>query len=302
MHTDTILTLREQYTALIKTLMAIGDGHQAYKCAQLAVESGVWKDPLQRPIVFDPTLPQRPVYDSSKLWFVSYLENQYPAIRDEVLHVVNPYSGGFSPVEDPLLGKGRWDQVVFYERGIRMDRACALFPKTSEIMAGIPDAIHSDGLIMLSWLHPNSHIVPHCGSTNLRLRVHLGIKVPNGACMRVGNTNIVWQEGRCVVFDDSFEHEVWNKSSEPRIVLLFDVAHPELSPSSPTLELTPPNGIEETIRRFLGSRGIARVERDAKTDEVTLIPDQTTSLTITRYMRNLNCTSVELKYGGVVID
>ena len=47
--------------------------------------------------------------------------------------------------------------------------------------------------------------------------------------MRVGNSSRAWVEGRVSVFDDSFDHEVWNGCSAPRAVLLIDVWHPELS-------------------------------------------------------------------------
>ena len=44
--------------------------------------------------------------------------------------------------------------------------------------------------------------------------------------MRVGDRKVVWREGNCVVFDDSFEHEVQNDTDETRAVLLFDFDRP----------------------------------------------------------------------------
>jgi len=50
---------------------------------------------------------------------------------------------------------------------------------------------------------------PHCGPSNTRIRAHLGLVVPEGCCrMRVANETIEWKEGKIIVFDDSFEHEV----------------------------------------------------------------------------------------------
>jgi aspartyl/asparaginyl beta-hydroxylase (cupin superfamily) len=40
---------------------------------------------------------------------------------------------------------------------------------------------------------------------------------------------VSWQEGKCLVFDDSFEHEVWNKSDSERVVLLIQFWHPDLT-------------------------------------------------------------------------
>lgn len=85
-----------------------------------------------------------------------------------------------------------------------------------------------------STLHAQSSIAPHCAPCNLRLRVHLPLVAASHdsyECgMRVGGSVVPWTEGRAVVFDDAFEHEVWNRTiSRDRVVLLFDVWHPDLT-------------------------------------------------------------------------
>ena len=44
--------------------------------------------------------------------------------------------------------------------------------------------------------------------------------------MRVGDKMIYWEEGKCVIFDDTHKHEVWNDTDGIRVVLLFDVFRP----------------------------------------------------------------------------
>ena len=44
--------------------------------------------------------------------------------------------------------------------------------------------------------------------------------------MRVGGEVRHWEVGQVVVFDDSYEHEVWNETDEVRIVLLFQIDRP----------------------------------------------------------------------------
>ena len=39
----------------------------------------------------------------------------------------------------------------------------------------------------------------------------------------------MWQSDQCVTFDDTFTHEAWNRSSETRVVLIFDTWNPDLS-------------------------------------------------------------------------
>jgi beta-hydroxylase len=44
--------------------------------------------------------------------------------------------------------------------------------------------------------------------------------------MDVGNARVCWEQGKVVVFDDTFEHAVWNNTEQERIVLLFDFDRP----------------------------------------------------------------------------
>jgi aspartate beta-hydroxylase len=86
------------------------------------------------------------------------------------------------------------------------------------------------GLIYVSRLRAHTHIDAHRGPTNLRVRCHLGLDVPEGDCaIRVGADTRRWTEGRCLVFDDYFEHEAWNHTDEDRLVLIVDLWHPGLS-------------------------------------------------------------------------
>ena len=85
-------------------------------------------------------------------------------------------------------------------------------------------------------LKSGTHIVPHVGPTNLKLRAHLGLKIPktevkNNSYIRVADQILYWEEGKMIIFDDSFEHEVWhfNENDEFRIILYMDFWHPDLS-------------------------------------------------------------------------
>jgi aspartyl/asparaginyl beta-hydroxylase (cupin superfamily) len=79
-------------------------------------------------------------------------------------------------------------------------------------------------------MRPMTHITPHRGPTNLRLRCHFAIKVPAGDCaIRVEDETRQWSEGRCLVFDDFLVHEAWNHTEADRVVLIIDLWHPDLS-------------------------------------------------------------------------
>ena len=46
--------------------------------------------------------------------------------------------------------------------------------------------------------------------------------------IRAGNETKGWKNGKCIAFDDSFEHTAWNHSPKPRLVLILDVWHPDM--------------------------------------------------------------------------
>ena len=175
-------------------------------------------------------------------------------------------------VDENLTASGRWEQVVFYDGGERFDPACSRFPVLAKAMAAIPEATtQGPGAVCLSWLYPGTHVKPHCGRSNAYLRVHLGLRVPGLARMRVGSQTVTWQEGGCLVFDDSFEHEVWNDGDEPRVVLLFDVWHPGLSAHRRTALAGLRPNIHDKILAFMVERNLTRIETHA--DDLRLVPN-----------------------------
>jgi aspartate beta-hydroxylase len=61
--------------------------------------------------------------------------------------------------------------------------------------------------------------------------VHLPLIVPNpDACgITVAGETMRWEVGKALVFDDAYEHEVWNDGDDDRVVLLLDTWHPDLT-------------------------------------------------------------------------
>jgi aspartyl/asparaginyl beta-hydroxylase (cupin superfamily) len=102
-------------------------------------------------------------------------------------------------------------------------------PRTAALMREIPGMKTA----MFSILSPRKHILDHRGPYKGVLRYHLGLIVPKDAeaCrIRVGEDFRHWQEGESMVFDDTFNHEVWNDTDETRVVLFVDVLRPLPSP------------------------------------------------------------------------
>ena len=93
----------------------------------------------------------------------------------------------------------------------------------------MPRILGRSPFALFSLLQPGAHIKPHTGLFNTRLICHVPLIVPRGCQIRVGNETREWEEGKALIFDDSFEHEAWNRSAEARVVLIFEVWRPEIS-------------------------------------------------------------------------
>ena len=75
-----------------------------------------------------------------------------------------------------------------------------------------------------SALAPGTCIAPHTGYPDGVLRCHLGLVIPPDCALRVGDDVQAWENGKCLIFDDTAEHEAWNRSDRTRVVLLLDFA------------------------------------------------------------------------------
>jgi hypothetical protein len=132
-------------------------------------------------------------------------------------------SGGF------LFTKGNWDTVQLVHRGARQE-ASKRFPRTMETLERTPGGA-SCGMSFFSTLQPGAVIRPHTGFTNVHLRAHLVLKEADGARFRVDSEWVKWNEGDLLVFDDTYEHEAIADDTHERVVLLFDIWHPDLAPA-----------------------------------------------------------------------
>jgi len=180
-----------------------------------------------------PELSGEPWLHPSDFPLVAFLESHFAAIREEVISL-DPWR--FHRESERIKRSGDWDVAFFYERGRRHDEVCEACPVTTRGIEGHGTVRTMAGLIYVSRMRAGTHIDAHHGPTNLRVRCHLGITVPEGDCaIRVGDVTRRWEEGKCLVFDDHFEHEAWNHTAEERIVLIADLWHPGLSPTEVSL-------------------------------------------------------------------
>jgi aspartate beta-hydroxylase len=125
-----------------------------------------------------------------------------------------------------------WDAFFFYRHGARFDENHARCPDTSAVLESIELCRIADQApeICFSVLGPGTQIMPHYGVSNVRLVMHLPLQVPSDCALNLlGAGEHQWEEGKLVMFDDTFEHEAWNRSHSPRIILLMDCWNPHLT-------------------------------------------------------------------------
>jgi aspartyl/asparaginyl beta-hydroxylase (cupin superfamily) len=124
-----------------------------------------------------------------------------------------------------------WSAFHLWKEGERFDQACNRAPQTAALVESLP-ICHIKGRApnaFFSILKPGSHIPAHTGVTNVRSVVHLPLIVPDQCEFRVGGETRSWVEGEAFAFDDTIEHEAWNRSKLDRAVLIIDVWNPYLS-------------------------------------------------------------------------
>jgi aspartate beta-hydroxylase len=175
---------------------------------------------------FYPDLEAKPWHDASTFELARDLERMAPEIIREFEALDKTK---LHPETERIRREGSWDVFMLFERGKKRQENCALFPVTTSIIESHKTVRNLVGLVYFSRMAPGTIIAPHKGPTNMRLRCHLGIHVPKNCDITVDGITRTWQSGKCLVFDDSFNHEAKNLSDEERVVLIVDVWHPDLS-------------------------------------------------------------------------
>lgn len=172
-------------------------------------------------------IPDKPVFTPSDFPFTKLLENNWEIIRKEAQAVI---TGNHEAVPRPLkeispdhgriAADDRWKSFFLIGYGYKANDNCQYCPETTKILEQIP-GINSG---FFSIMEANGHIPRHKGVTKAILTCHLGLMVPHDrqkCYIQIENETHYWEAGKTMVFDDTYDHEVWNKTNEDRVVLLI---------------------------------------------------------------------------------
>ena len=206
---------------------------------------------------YDPAHPQKPsflfAHLRAKPWWDAlidapdYVRALTHAHQDLVAEATGLLGCAGWAGQEEGLHEGEWEQFTLYTAGSPTS-ASQRAPVAMRLLqmlaadAGLRPRImlEAPGRAYYSKIRCNTHVRPHCGPTNHRLRLHWGLVIPSAQTLhiRVDCATRPWLVGSALLFDDSFEHEVvFAGSGEPRandtrIVLVFDVWHPEMTVQS----------------------------------------------------------------------
>jgi len=271
------------------TLQLLNQTEKSLETFQMAVDMGIWQSKYRRfhQKRWTEVTNIRPLYDYSQPGYPNELATKLEESHQAIWEEFNAASISFEPEFEALSTSGDWKvfpiidvprssdaRSIVWSEGVakQFPTVTSILSKSKQFKAcveilGVCDAY-------LSKLTPGTKIRSHCGPTNLRQRIHLALKAPSECCwIRVADKEPrTWQEGKVLVFDDAYEHEVWHNSSHPdtnpdssehtsfgimdRIILSVDVWHPGI--------------VDPRIREKLGAGELEQVQAEAATTRTTL--------------------------------
>ncbi|MFD6287958.1 aspartyl/asparaginyl beta-hydroxylase domain-containing protein [Streptomyces sp. NPDC060205] len=204
----------------VERMLAAGRGerHPLQKAAKW-VMPGISPTPWHDPYSYKELAP-----------LVAELEANHRAIKEETGSAWAARREMFSDYEHYLTRQQNWQALHLYREGGLVEESAVVAPTAYRVLK--ESAVETGILCPLlechfSTLLPGAVIAPHCDLWNFSINLHLAVDVPDGCSLTVAGETRSWEEGKCLLFDYSFEHEARNEGTAPRTCLLMDLWHPE---------------------------------------------------------------------------
>ncbi|MDE0284252.1 MAG: aspartyl/asparaginyl beta-hydroxylase domain-containing protein [Gammaproteobacteria bacterium] len=202
-----------------------------------SVALGLWLiKRIERILIRYSLVPGTPFLDPSAFSWVRTLEADWELIRAELDRLLEaperiPNFQDISRDQYNISRDDKWKSYFLYGYGYKMENNCKACPETTRILESIPDMFTA----FFSVLAPGKHIPLHRGPYRGLLRCHLALVVPEpreDCWIEVGGETSTWEEGRCIVFDDTYRHRVENNTGGRRVVMFIDIRRPLKFPGS----------------------------------------------------------------------
>lgn len=174
-------------------------------------------------------LTSRPWHDPESLPWIAGFKAAVADLREEALHVLDAHRESIKVYKYPGLDGDQWKAFTLVSRYREFPENLARAPVTARLLKTIP-GYPSFRDAMFSILAPGGEIKAHRDVSNVFLTMHLGLVTPEeGGYLEVAGERRPWKAGEALVFDSAYEHRAVNPSGKPRIVLLVDFLHPEIT-------------------------------------------------------------------------
>ena len=118
-----------------------------------------------------------------------------------------------------------WRMFIMKAYGVPVENNLRRCPTIAALLEEAPEVVSAT----FSFLAPGKHIPEHRGPFRGILRFHLMLSMPNDASgvpacvMNIDGVPYRLGDGESLLWDDTYPHEVWNRSEHVRIALLLDV-------------------------------------------------------------------------------
>ena len=170
------------------------------------------------------------VFDCDDFDWVAKLEESTEEIQKELNALLShrdeiPPFQIIQPDYEQLTTDKRWKTFVFYGYGTKIHDNCEKCPATVRAIEKVPGLRTA----MFSIVEPKKKIPMHTGPYKGMLRYHLALKIPGDGSecgIEIDGKTFRWQEGKSLLFDDTFSHCAWNDSDETRAVLFLGIKRP----------------------------------------------------------------------------
>lgn len=165
-------------------------------------------------------------FEPESFEWIKKIEKDFIPIKGELLNLLNKYGQipelkNLSHEQARIVRGNKWKSFFLFAYGEKIEKNCSVCPATTRSIQNIPGVL----TVFFSILEPHTRLTEHRGPYKGVLRYHLALLVPREyeKCgIRIEDEIRNWQEGKSMVFDDSFLHEAWNDSDEIRVVLFVD--------------------------------------------------------------------------------
>lgn len=181
-----------------------------------------------------PTRPSRPIWDTQQLAMGRWLEANHHIFKEELEALVNDPRDLYTQLaaadasREHLATPGGWETLRIVRYHHWYDLFCEFAPRTCEAIRTRPEIVNCTFMnVNYVKLNPDTHLKPHYGN-GPRLSAHLSVIAPEPlrSGMSVADKQVMWLEGKAIIFDDTYPHCVSHWGKQPRYVMLVWFCHP----------------------------------------------------------------------------